>query len=254
MKRLLVIAALLPAILMMRYIYKKDSIEKEPAGLLVRLVFFGAVAIIPACLFELAGEKVLYSLLTPKNPAAAVIENFFIVALAEESCKRFVVKRITWEHHAFNYRFDGVVYGVCTSLGFAALENILYVWDGGIGVALSRAFLAVPLHAFCGVYMGLYLGHAKACEYNSNLHGKDRNLRKSLWIPVLIHGFYDYCLSVDYPVLFVVFCIFVAWLYHFSLQKINEAAATDCELSADWNSPFHFLEDSIHHRGKKNEL
>ena len=82
----------------------------------------------------------------------------------EEGGKYFVLKHKTWRHPAFNYTFDAVVYAVTAALGFAVAENILYVMDGGVGVALLRAAVAVPGHAFDGVFMGYYYGIAKTAQ------------------------------------------------------------------------------------------
>ena len=91
-------------------------------------------------------------------------ENFLVVACTEELCKRLPVRHIFWRHRAFDYRFDAVVYCVFSALGFAALENVLYVADSGFRTAVMRALLSVPGHFFFAVYMGVYLGEAKSAE------------------------------------------------------------------------------------------
>lgn len=239
MSLIMIIAALLPAIVIMIYIYKKDKVEREPKRLIFRLFITGALSIIPACILEILGERVLFTFLPETNLLAVFLDNFIIIALTEEFCKQVVIKKIAWNHLAFNYRFDAVVYGVSSALGFAALENVVYVMEGGLSVALTRAVLSIPLHAFCGVFMGLYLGQAKACEICNNIEGKKANLGKSIWIPVALHGYYDFCLSIDSTILFIAFICFVIVLYIVSIHKIKCAAAEDCSLSANWNTPFH---------------
>ena len=132
-----------------------------------------------------------------------VLENFLAVALVEEACKRWVVLKFAWNHPAFDYRFDAVVYCVFSALGFAALENILYVAEYGFAVAVSRALLSVPGHCFFAVYMGIYLGQAKMAEramqrYYIELPDETpgQYLRASLLVPTLLHGFWDFSLSV----------------------------------------------------------
>ena len=236
---LLVTAALIPAIVLMCYVYNKDKIEKEPPGLIFRLFLFGALSTFAAMAGELALTKVLDLFLPANSLAYVAVDNFIVVALIEEFCKRFVAKRGTWNHPAFNFRFDAIVYAVSAALGFAALENVLYVLSYGFGTALTRAVLSVPLHAFCGVFTGLYLGQAKACEIVGNLRGKKAALAKSLWIPVLMHGFYDYCLSVEGWYFTVLFLAFVVVMYVVSFRTINKSAREDCPLAANWNAPFY---------------
>ncbi|MBO4352139.1 MAG: PrsW family intramembrane metalloprotease, partial [Eggerthellaceae bacterium] len=95
----------------------------------------------------------------------------------------------------FNYVFDGIVYAVAVALGFAALENVLYVFDGGIEVAISRAIFAVPGHAADGVVMGCFYGLARKYEMEG-YKGKAFSHRvMALLFPILEHGIYDFSLS-----------------------------------------------------------
>jgi RsiW-degrading membrane proteinase PrsW (M82 family) len=70
---------------------------------------------------------------------------------------------------------DGVVYGAVASLGFATLENILYVTPNGFAVAAARAFTAVPGHALLGVIMGYYVGRAK-------FHSNEQQRANRAWV------------------------------------------------------------------------
>ncbi len=238
MNTLLIISALAPAILIFIYIYKKDRIEKEPIGLLLLLVLFGALSTIPACIIELIAGRLLDSVLEPDSLLSMLISNFFIIAVAEEFFKRLAVKPAVWYNKAFNYRFDAIVYCVCAALGFAALENVLYVLQYGFETALLRAALAVPMHAFCGVFMGLYIGNAKACEVVGNAAGCKRYLALSFWVPVFMHGFYDFCASAQQDLLAIAFIVFVIFMYVFSIIKIKRAAAADSSFAADWMTAF----------------
>lgn len=146
--------ALLPGILIIIFIFRKDKIEREPVSLIVKLALFGALSCIPAIFLELfIGE--LGPVYTEGTLAYALYEAFVIAALCEEICKYVFLRLGSWRHKAFDYRFDGIVYGVSVAVGFALLENILYVMEGGFYTAVMRAVLAVPLHAFCGVFMGV---------------------------------------------------------------------------------------------------
>lgn len=152
MSPFLLLAALVPAVFLMVQVYRLDRIEKEPPGLLLKLVLFGTLSGLAAGVVEGALTRALEVLLSG-SALRLVIENFLAVALVEEACKRWVVMKFAWNHPAFDYRFDAVVYCVFAALGFAALENILYVAQFGFAVAVSRALLSVPGHCFfCRVH------------------------------------------------------------------------------------------------------
>ena len=166
-----------------------------------------------------------------------VLENFLAVALVEEACKRWVVLKFAWNHPAFDYRFDAVVYCVFSALGFAALENILYVAEYGFAVAVSRALLSVPGHCFFAVYMGIYLGQAKMAEramqrYYIELPDETpgQYLRASLLVPALLHGFWDFSLSVGGGLMTVLFYLFVLAFFIDAYRKLRFAAGSDEQL------------------------
>ena len=148
------LAAALPALVLMRYIYRKDTVEKEPAGLLVRCVVGGVFSALLAVVLEEIGESVLSRLISPDSRLFILLLAFLVVAGAEECAKFLFLKRATWRNPNFNYRFDGVVYAVFVSLGFAAFENVGYVMGYGLSVAPLRAVLSIPAHMSFAVFMG----------------------------------------------------------------------------------------------------
>ena len=230
MNPVLLLAALLPAIILLIRVYKLDKIEKEPRGLLLKLVLFGALSGVVASAAE-AGLLYLLGLFAPRSELAyLLLENFIAVALVEELCKRWPVRRFAWNHPAFDYRFDAVVYCVFSALGFAALENILYVMQYGLSVAVSRALLSVPGHFFFAVYMGIYLGEAKRAEREGEGFLRDRFLRESILVPVLLHGFWDFSLSVDSPWMTAAFYAFVLVFFLSANHRLRAASEDDQQL------------------------
>ena len=176
MNPVLLLAALLPAIILLIRVYKLDKIEKEPRPLLVKLVIVGALSGVAASLIEAVLTRLLNRYYSGSELGYLLLENFVAVALVEELCKHWPVRRFAWKHPAFDYRFDAVVYCVFSALGFAALENILYVAQFGLSVAVPRALLSVPGHFFFAVYMGIYLGEAKRAEREGEGFLRDRSL------------------------------------------------------------------------------
>ena len=236
MSPFLLLAALVPAAFLMVQVYRLDRIEKEPAGLLLKLALFGALSGLAAGAIEGALTRVL-DVTLGGGMLRLVLENFLAVALVEEACKRWVVLKFAWRHPAFDYRFDAVVYCVFSALGFAALENILYVAEYGFAVAVSRALLSVPGHCFFAVYMGIYLGQAKMAEramqrYYIELPDESpgQYLRASLLVPTLLHGFWDFSLSVGGWLMTILFYLFVLAFFIDAYRKLRFAAGSDEQL------------------------
>lgn len=227
--RLLLTAALLPVLLLMWYIFRHDSVEKEPAGLLLRLALLGALSCLPAALLESLLSYFLIRIPTGTG-WQILLHAFFVVALSEEGIKLLFLKKATWRSPHFNYRFDGIVYAVFISLGFAALENVLYVFSYGMDVAFSRALLAVPGHMTFSVFMGLHYANAKQHALCGDTFSLRRSLRKALWIPVLLHGFYDYCLMSGSIVLAGAFLVFVLLLDTAAFLTVRRQSAQDSPL------------------------
>lgn len=227
MNLIMLAAAVAPAAWLMKKVYDLDAIEKEPANLLLRLLLLGILSTIPAILLEGITGVVLKAVLDGTGLIYAFAQSFIGVALIEEGCKYFFLRRGTWNRPEFNYRFDGVVYAVFVSLGFALLENINYVFTFGLQVALSRALLAVPMHAVCGVYMGIWLGEAKKQQLSSQEQNVKSCLSKSLWLPVLLHGIYDGCLIYGTQGSMLVFIAFVFVLFILTLRRVKSFAQED---------------------------
>lgn len=141
--------------------------------------------------------------------------------------KFVLLKRSTWYHPAFNYRFDGIVYAVFVSLGFAAFENIQYVFQYGLSVALPRALLAVPGHMSFAVFMGLFYGRAKLCAAYDYRWGVKRNLVTGYLAAVFLHGVYDTCAMLGTSLATVLFLLFVAVMYLWVYRTLKREAATD---------------------------
>ena len=114
-----------------------------------------------------------------------------MVAVVEEGTKLFFLKRRSWRDPNFNFMFDGIVYSVFVSLGFAAFENIKYVFTYGLSVAMPRALLAVPGHLGFAVFMGVFYGRAKLCESRGQYFASKVSMAMGYVAAVFLHGFYD---------------------------------------------------------------
>lgn len=229
----LLIIAILPAILLMFIIYKCDQIEREPIGLIFCVMGLGMVSCIPTIVCETIADSFLTFLFHPNSILYNFLSAFLGVALIEEFWKLFMVRMFIWNHKAFNYRFDAIVYCVASSLGFALLENIMYVFQYGFGTGISRAFLSVPGHCTFAIFMGYFLGNAKLWEV------KEQQMQSRLWIffallfPTLQHGFFDFCLFMENLFLTILFLCFVLTCDIFAIIRIIRSKKQD--------TPFYVL-------------
>ena len=226
-----ILAAVLPAFFLMRYVYNQDHIEKESPVLLLQLTGMGVLAALLSGVLEYLGELLLNTSVSGKlsqdSPAYAILLSFFVVGVIEEGTKLLLLYRRSWRDPNFNYRFDGIVYAVFTSLGFAAFENIKYVMGYGLTVALPRALLAIPGHMSFAVFMGIFYGRAKLCADMGDKRGKRLNLLAGYLIAVFLHGFYDSCAMIGNTLSTVLFIAFVAVMYFVVFRVVKRQAATD---------------------------
>ncbi|MGI6344187.1 MAG: PrsW family glutamic-type intramembrane protease [Bacillota bacterium] len=177
---------------LLTFFYVRDVYEREPRVLLVRLFLHGVLITIPAAVIGVLAAGLLEGLVSSQSPLYLLVENFIFIALVEEGLKYWVVRRQAYHHPAFNEPYDGMLYAIFASLGFAALENILYVAQGGTRVAVARALLSVPAHALFASTMGYFLGRAR---FARTARREEQMLRAALVLPVLLHGVYDLLLS-----------------------------------------------------------
>lgn len=184
--------AVAPVLVIIIYVYIQDRYDKEPPALLIGSFLLGAVlsVIVVFALYFLTGH--LTGVTDEYSIWQQFIHAFIGVALAEEFSKYIVVRYYSQPKAAFDEPYDGIIYAVMVSMGFACTENILYVLEGGSSTAIVRAFTAVPAHATFGVLMGYYMGKAKFSK--SRLH---LNLT-GLFLAVLFHGAYDFFLFINF--------------------------------------------------------
>ena len=217
---LIIAAALLPAVLLWRYVWKQDP-QPEPKEWLRKAVIYGVVICFPVA----AVEGVIMGAFGDEVTSyfGAIMEAFFVAALPEESFKLLALWLVLRHNPFFDEHYDGIVYAVCVGLGFAAVENVGYLLASGEewqAVAISRALLAVPGHYAFAVLMGYYY---------SVYHFTDHSPRAAacvLLVPVFAHGVYDalalsgkvnpfiggFCLLV-----LIVFCV---QMHKFARKKI----------------------------------
>lgn len=177
--------ALAPGLFLIWYFYHRDRYEPEPKKKIFKIFAIGALMVLPAAV----GEWLLVHLVGEftKGALYIFIISFFVIAPIEESLKFIAVRKWIYRSLEFDEVMDGIVYTVSASLGFATLENVLYVISLGPATGVARAFLAVPGHALFGAVMGYYIGLAKF-----NPGKESRLISLGLLYAVLCHGLYDF--------------------------------------------------------------
>lgn len=226
----LLFISLAPVFIIAFYIYSRDRYEKEPLSLLIKALFIGIICVLPVLLIE----GVLTKLYTgPEGISEAAYTAFVVAGLTEESIKFLALYLFFWRNKNFNEKFDAIVYAVFISLGFAAIENVLYVFQGGYSVGLVRAITAVPAHALFGIMMGYNFGMAR---FNGKYQGL--NLFAAFAIPFIFHGTYDFLLLSNSQLLMLVFIpVFVFyWITGFrKMKKLSDDSAFRNTLNKDQN-------------------
>jgi RsiW-degrading membrane proteinase PrsW (M82 family) len=206
---LLLALAIAPAAVLLKYVLIKDKYKREPLLLVAKTFLLGMLSTVAAIVLELI-----------LNIPIPFLREFVSVALIEESLKFTVVMYAAYRSPHFNEVMDGIVYGVAASLGFATVENILYVFVGGAGTAILRAFLSVPAHAAYGGIMGYYLGLAKQSRLQ-NPGREKRLMAEGLLFAVGLHGAYDASLE-NLGLIGVILAIAIAiisWLIFLHLMR-----------------------------------
>ena len=236
--------AVIPSIVLLVYIYKKDKREKEPMPLLMSCFLFGILIIAPVLVMETVLSVIEDSLFTPGSVFYAAFDGIIVAALSEELFKYLALKFKTWKSKEFNCTFDGIVYAVFVSLGFATVENINYVADGGISSAIGRMFTAVPSHACDAVFMGYFYSKAKKASLENNTKLEKKYKKLALFVPIMVHGIYDCLISFEEDVageaivvigILLWFAVIIAqFICAFVIVNIASKNDTALNISAEW--------------------
>jgi len=209
----LIFLALAPVFIIAFYIYFRDKYEKEPFSLLFRSLLIGIGITLPIILVENFFEHFNYSL---HGLVYAGYRAFITAGLTEELFKYLAFLLIIWKSRHFNEKFDGIVYAVFISLGFAAVENIFYVLEHGYKIGLVRAVTAVPAHALFGIVMGYRFGLARFYPEE-----RRKQLFLAFFLPFVLHGFYDFFLMAEKPVFLVLFVPFIIYLWIHGFRRMK---------------------------------
>ena len=216
---LILISALTPVVVLLWYIYRKDKVRPEPAKCLLKAFGFGVLSAFLSFVFSVPVSFLLGMEIdanTYSSISKAFADAFILAAIPEELAKLIMLWLLLRKNPHFDERFDGIVYAVCIGMGFAGIENVMYLIGGiengtWIGTGIVRALFSVPAHFLFAVLMGYY--------YSIYHFGIDRSPKAKAMIlvtPILAHGLFDgilFCMNVDEGLALI--CLFL-FLYFFN--------------------------------------
>lgn len=211
------IIAIIPAAVIILGIYLSDRNDREPLKVLLITYILGALTVIPSIIVE----EILIAFNIFPGVFGAFYNAFIVAGLTEEYFKRLAVLKYPYKTKFFNEKLDGIVYCVFATMGFATVENVIYVvyrYTNNPFIGLYRGIFSVPAHAVFGITMGYYLSLAK---FDTNLERKKMNMRKSLYMPVLMHGMFDFILMAEIPQLTLLFVPYSIFLWVLNQRKLS---------------------------------
>lgn len=211
----LLAAALAPSAALLYYFYTRDKYEKEPRRLLLKAFLLGGGLVIPVLFVEM--NLNIFDM-ADRNLLTAGYTAFVVAGLVEESFKFLFFFLYIWKNREFDEMYDGIVYAVFISLGFATVENLAYVLSTGFNTALIRSLTAVPAHALFAVAMGYYLGIAKFAKPQY----RQKYIRLGFITPVMLHGIYDFILFSQRFYFLVLFIPYILYLWKRGLRNVDE--------------------------------
>ena len=228
---IILLTALLPIAILVYYIYHKDMNSPEPAGQLIKAFFYGILSVpLSLCISIPLGAMGVYPA-EATDILGSISTAFFGAAIPEEIAKLFVLWLVLRKNPYFDESMDGIVYAVCVSLGFAALENVMYLFSNAeayLSVGVARAIFAVPGHFCFGILMGYYYSLAKFYPKSAT-----KNRALVLVAPIIAHGLYDSILFIIgvtpavSGILMIVFLVFCHKMWKYGSKSIQEHLERD---------------------------
>ena len=214
---IIILVAFAPCIFWLWIIYRGDRYQPEPRSLLIRTFFLGLAIAIPVAIIE----AILYPKSLTQNPVslpAAVYLTFVVVGLTEESGKFFVVRRSMYNSRFFEEPSDGLIYSAAAALGFASLENIVYLLSFGWEVILVRGLVSNLAHVLFASLWGYPLALHKLGIIKA---------RYIVWLgliaAMIAHGIFDFLLFTQsiYTLLGIPFFACMTVLFIFMMRHAN---------------------------------
>lgn len=230
---LLIILAILPVVLICYFIYDKDIHKENPKKILL-LFILGLIAGMLVIPISVLLEYLIPTFridISDMNMIQLALKTFIEIALIEEFCKWIMTYLAGYKSDTFTETYDIIIYTVFVAMGFATFENMLYILDSNsISVAISRAIFSIPAHTSYAIFMSYYLCKAKLFEITDKPINKTINILKSLLIPILFHGIFDFCLFTGKTIFIIIFIAFVILLFLLAFERLRRLYLDNIEI------------------------
>lgn len=218
------VASIIPVLIILGIIYYQGEVKKQPWWILLIIFIFGIGSWgIVRYVSNLLGQDIYNSQIEVANllgNKGFFLISFGVIATLEELTKYLILLIMCFKIRYYKNPYDAIMYAVCVSLGFAFIENIMYIFNYGISVALSRAIFTIPSHAAFGIIMGYYFGLSRTCR-DSKLNNDAIAMGScAFFIPFLFHGTYDFLLSIQSDYITYIYLGFVLLLLVFSIYLV----------------------------------
>lgn len=219
MKLDLLVLAIAPVVTIILWIYLKDKYDKEPIRILGKFFILGILV----SALAIYAEEILIKINIFIGKGYIFYMSFIVAGLVEEGLKSLVLIPNLLKEKNFNERLDGIIYSVFLSLGFATVENIIYILledpTSVFKVGVIRSVISIPAHMMFGVIMGYYISKYR---FTSSKTKKRKYLILSITLPILLHGVFDFILMIQYRWSIIVFIAYIVYLWESSLHKLDE--------------------------------
>ncbi|MGL5313552.1 MAG: PrsW family intramembrane metalloprotease [Peptostreptococcaceae bacterium] len=219
MKIELLILAIAPVVACLLWVYLKDKYEKEPIKILGKFFVLGIFVSVLSIIIE----EFLIKINIFTGYSYILYMSFIVAGLTEEGIKALVLIPNLLRAKDFNEKLDGVIYSIFLSLGFATIENLIYILfeDAGVAyeVGVIRAVISIPAHIMFGITMGYYISKYR---FSSTLAKKREYFIMAILAPILMHGVFDFILMIQYRWAIIVFIVYIVYLWKISLDKLDE--------------------------------
>ena len=219
MKINLLILAVLPIIIFMWWVYLRDKYEKEPPIKLIKYFILGIIVSVLAIFIEFyINQFNIFS-----GVASLIYIAFFVTSFVEEGLKAIVLIPILLKDKDFNEKLDGIIYSIFLSLGFATIENTIYLmrekFELSIQLGISRGLISIPSHIMFAITMGYYISKYK---FEDDKKKRNKYLAYSIIVPILLHGIFDFILMIRYRWSIIFFIVYLVFLWKFNLDKLDK--------------------------------
>ena len=215
MKIYILILAILPVSIFVGWIYFKDKYEKEPPIKLIEYFLLGILVSILAIVLELYFSKLnIFS-----GTIGALYTAFFVAAFTEEGLKSIILIPILLKDKDFNEKLDGIIYSIFLSLGFATIENIIYLMRERLDLSFELGITRGLISILFAITMGYYISKYKFAKDDDK---KNKYLIYAIIMPILLHGVFDFILMIGYRWAIIVFIVYIIFLWKINLDKLDK--------------------------------